>query len=224
MPSRQQALALAAACLPLSLTACGADNLNLGETTNTAASCAAVLRVDGKDYLGIGGLRRDPPVTGEEVEAVMPGCDDTGGEAPTDETVSAQVLSEVDSDTALLYEGAVYVREGRDAPEQLQQWRTAPKCDTEGTFELSGTWLGAQGAHKPNYDGDIQPPYRITMHVDDGPEQYEKAEVVVHAETETSPALDADDVKSTLWTGGTVTATVRCDGDTFTAEALTAGN
>lgn len=224
MPSRHQALALVVACLPLTLTACGANGPNLGETTNTSASCAAVLRVDGKDYLGIGGLRRDPEVTGEEVEAVMPGCNDTGGEAPTDETVSAQVLSEVDTDTALFYEGAVYVREGTDAPEELTRWRTAPTCDTVGTFELSGTWLGVQGPHKPEQDGDIQLPYRITMHVDDGPEQYEKAEVVVHADTETSPALGPDDVKSTLWTGGTVTATVRCDGDRFEATALTAGN
>ena len=224
MQSRPQALAFAAACLALSLTACGANSPNLGETTNASASCAAVLRVDGADYLGIGGLRRDPEVTGEEVEAVMPGCNDTGGETPPDETVSAQVLSDVDTDTALFYEGAVYVREGREAPEQLTQWRTAPACDTEGTFELSGTWLGVQGPHTPQYDGDIQLPYRITMHVDDGPAQYEKAEVVVHADTETSPALDADDVRSTLWTGGTVTATVRCDGDRFEASALTAGN
>ena len=222
MPSRQQALALAVACLPLGLTACAGSGTNLGETTRSSASCAAVLRVDGKDYLGIGGLRRDPEVTGEEVEATMPGCNDMGGEAPPDETVTAQVLSEVDRDTALFYEGAIYVREGSDAPEQLQYWRTAPKCTTDGAFELSGTWLGVQGPHKPESDGDIQLPYRVTMHVDEGPDEYERAQVVVHAGTSTSPALDADDVKSTLWTGGSVTAQVHCDGGQFEATALTA--
>ena len=60
------------------------------------------------------------------------------------------------------------------------------------------------------------------MHVDAGPEQYEGAQITVHASTSTSPALGPDDVKSSLWTGGSVTAQVRCDGDRFAATALTA--
>ncbi|KRE94060.1 hypothetical protein ASG76_11720 [Nocardioides sp. Soil774] len=178
--------------------------------------------MDRVTYIGIGGLLRDPEVTGEEVEAVMPGCNDTGGEMPPEETVTAQVLTEIGSDTALLFNGDVYVREGREAPEQLRYWRTAPKCSTEGTFELAGTWLGVQGPHKPQYDGDIQLPYRITVHVDEGPDEYVKTQITVHADISTSPALGPDDVKSSLWTGGTVTAQVRCDGDTFAATALTA--
>lgn len=222
MPSRQQVLALAAACLALGLTSCGTnDRGGQDETVRSAASCGAVLRIDGATYIGIGGLRRDPPVTGEEVEAVMPGCDDMGGEAPPDETVSAQVLSEIHADTALLFNGDVYVREGREAPEQLTYWRTAPTCSTPGTFELAGTWLGVQGPNTPEHDGDLRLPYRVSMHVDEGPEDYVGAQVTVHADTSTSPALGPDDVKSSLWTGGAVTAQVRCDGRKFEAVALT---
>jgi hypothetical protein len=222
MSLRHHVLVLAVVGLPLGLTSCAGSGPDLGETTGASASCAAVLRVDGATYLGIGGLRRDPAVTGEEVEAVMPGCNDTGGEAPPDEFVSAQVLSEVDSDTAILFDGAVYVRDGSEAPEQLTYWRTAPTCDTDGTFELSGGWLGVQGPHKPEHDGDIQLPYRISMHVDEGPEEYRGAQITVRADTSTSPALGPEDVESSLWTGGTVTAQVQCDGAQFEAIALTA--
>ena len=170
--------------------------------------------MDGITYNGIGGLVRDPDLTGEEVEAVLPGCNDMGGDEPPDEVVSAQVLMDVARDTALLFNGDLYVREGREAPEQFTYWRTAPTCATPGTFELSGGWLGVQGPHTPQYDGD--------MHVDVGPEQYEGAQITVHASTSTSPALGPDHVKSSLWTGGSVTAQVRCDGDRFKATALTA--
>jgi hypothetical protein len=222
MPSRQQALALTATCLTLALTSCGtADTEDNSGTERGAASCAAVLRIDGATYIGIGGLVRDPEVTGEEVEAVQPGCNDTGGEEPPGEAVSAQVLSDVAKDTALLFNGDVYVRHGREAPEQLRFWRTAPTCATPGTFELSGTWLGVEGPHQPEYDGDIQLPYRVLMHVDAGPDQYVKTQITVHADTSTSPALGPDDVKASLWTGGTVRAQVHCDADRFAATALT---
>lgn len=224
MPSRQQVLALAAACLALGLTSCGTNDRGQDETVRSAASCGAVLRIDGATYIGVGGLRRYPAVTGEEVEAIQPGCNDMGGEAPPDETVSAQVLREIGTDTALLFNGDVYVREGREATEQLTYWRTAPPCVTAGTFELSGTWLGVQGPHRPEHDGDIKLPYRVSMHVDEGPEEYVGAQVTVHADTSTIPALGPDDVDSTLWTGGSMTAEVHCDGDRFAARALTAEN
>ena len=48
-----------------------------GETGS--ASCAAILVYDGHTYLGHGGIRRDPEVTGRSLPAVLPGCDDTGG-------------------------------------------------------------------------------------------------------------------------------------------------
>ena len=222
MPSRQQVLALAVACLPLGLTSCGASGPTLGETTRSSASCAAVLRVDGKDYLGTGGLRRDPPVTGEEIEAVLPGCNDTGGEAQPGETVSAQVLSEVDSDTALLFNGDVYVREGSEAPD-LRTGARRPRATPTAPSSSRARGSGSRVRTSRSRTATSSFPYRITMHVDEGPDEYERAQVVVHAGAETNPALGPDDVKSTLWTGGTVTAQVRCDGDKFAATALTAG-
>lgn len=86
----------------------------------------------------MGGLRRDPEVTGEQVEAVMPGCNDTGGEQPPDETVSAGVLRGIDPGTALLWDDTVFVREGRRLPAWIRRWRTPPTCATPGTFTLGG--------------------------------------------------------------------------------------
>lgn len=219
---RVRTYAVVLAALPWALGACSAQSTPEPEDgTSSSALCAARLVVDGQAYDGIGGLRRDPAVTGAEVEAVMPGCDDTGGEPPPEEAVTAQVLAEVPPGTALLFDGAVYVREGQGQDPQLQErlrhWRTSPRCSTPGTFELTGPWLGVDGPHEPEVDGDIRPPYRLTIHVDAGPEAYTRAQVDVQVTASTSPALGQSDVSTALWAGGTVTAEVRCDGARFVA-------
>jgi hypothetical protein len=214
--------AVVVAILALALGACSAESTPGPEDgTSSSGLCAARLVVDGRTYDGIGGLRRDPGVTGSEIRATMPGCDDTGGEPSPDEAVTAQVLAEVPPETALLYQGDVYVREGKGQDAQLQErlrhWRTSPQCSTPGTFELTGTWLGVDGPHEPELDGDIRPPYRLTIHVERGPAAYTRAQVVVRVTEMTSPVLDRSDVETSLWAGGSVTADVRCDGARFVA-------
>ena len=210
------------AALPLLAGACSSG---VGGTSDeTSRSCVARLVVDGREYTGTGGLVREPDVTGEEVEATLPGCNDTGGEDAPDEAVIAFALDGIDPQTALLFGSDVYISEGSPQDEHLSEllrhWRSVPACETAGPFTLSGDWLGVRGPHEPDVDGDIRAPYRLTMHVDDGPEQYVRTQVVVRVTASTTPALDQDDVETSLWAGGTVTAEVECDGRRFVAVSV----
>src|SRR4051794_22823722 len=45
-------------------------------------SCAATVEYDGATYWGRGGLQRTPDTTGRTFPAMVPGCDDTGGQDP----------------------------------------------------------------------------------------------------------------------------------------------
>lgn len=224
MRLRGYVVAALSLALLLALAACASEGASHSDG-QSFASCAARLLVDGDEYTGMGGLVRDPETTGEEIQAVMPGCSDTNAVGiPPDETVAAQVLAGIEPDTALFFDAAIYIREGRLQDEQLQErlryWRTEPTCDSAGTFTLVGGWLGVKGAHDPEHDGDIQLPYRVLMHVDAGPAAYVRTQLTVHASTRTDPALGPDDVTASLWKGGAVTAEVRCEGDRFSALTL----
>lgn len=188
-----------------------------------AADCAAVIRYDGHRYWGLGGLKRTPEVTGRSVSAVLPGCDDTGGkEPPPAEPVEAQQLAAVDPTTALLFNGAVYVRDGRELPRSTRMWFRAPRCTTTGDFEVTADWLGVTGPREPRFDGDLRPPYRLEVRVTAGPQRYVGTTVMVRTTATTDPALSPADVKRSLWQGGQVVASVRCVDGTFEALELRA--
>ncbi|MGD9959456.1 DUF6281 family protein [Nocardioides sp.] len=190
-----------------------------------AASCAAAIEYDGHTYLGTGNVRRDPEVTGRSMPAVLPGCDDSGGQSEPegDEAIRVEELADVDSGVSVMFNGSVYVRNGQNLPHWTQRWFRAPRCDTDGTFRLSGGWLGVTGPHKPRFDGDIQVPYRLEVHVTSGPPDYVATTIFVRATSSTDPALDAADVTTSLLKGGQVSASVRCAGGRFEAVALRAG-
>ena len=187
-----------------------------------SASCAAVLVYDGHTYLGSGRVKRDPKVTGRSMRAVLPGCDDTGGQsvAHKNEPVQVDELADVAPSTAVLFQGSLYVRTGHDLPEQTQRWFRAPRCSTTGTFEVTGDWLGVAGPKKPRFDGDIRLPYRLELHVTSGPTRYVGTTIMVQATKATDPALAPADVRSSLWKGGQVSASVRCADRHFEALAL----
>jgi hypothetical protein len=188
-----------------------------------AASCAAVLVYDGHTYSGRGGVAREPEVTGRSMPAVLPACDDTGGQSDAesrDEAIRVHELAAVDPTTAVFFNGAVYVRDGRELPERTRRWFSAPGCSTAGTFEVAGDWIGVTGPRKPRFDGDLRPPYRLEVHVTSGPARYVGARITVRATPATAPALTPTDVEESLWQGGQVTAAVRCVGGRFEALAL----
>ncbi len=207
------------AVLALTLVAgCGAGGT---AGSQSASSCAAVLVHDGHRYLGVAPVRRDPATTGRLARAVLAACDDTGGrERGRDENVRVAELVGVPLATAVLLDGEVYVRDGRALPQRSRRWFRAPRCAGAGEIRLAGDWLGVTGRRRPRFDGDVRPPYRVRMHVTDGPRRYVGATLEVHASGSTDPGLAPRDVRTSLWRGGRLEARVRCAGGRYEAAAL----
>lgn len=92
------------------------------------SACPAALRLDGVTYDGAGPLRRDPATTGETLSAVLPGCDDSGGqdEASPSEQIEVEVLRTVPPEIAVLWNGGIFVREGETLPDPTRVWFTGP--------------------------------------------------------------------------------------------------
>jgi hypothetical protein len=177
-----------------------------------AASCAAVIVHDGHTYWGTAPVKRDPDTTGRLVNGVRPACDDTSGQetAGPAEHVKVAELAGVPITTAFLWHTTVFVRRGSDLPAGTRPWFHAPRCRSAGDFNMTADWLGVTAPHKPRFDGDIRLPYRLELHVVDGPSPYVGATLQVHADRATDPALGPRDVTTSLWHGGQVAARVDC--------------
>lgn len=190
-----------------------------GSGGSGAGDCAALLEYGGHRYYGERELRRDPATTGRVETGTVPGCDDGGGAGP-DRRVQVAELAEVPMARAVLVDGRLYVRYDRRLPEAVRGWFPAPGCSTPLDFEVRGDWLGVRGAHRPRFDGDLRPPYRVAVHVTAGPEEYLGATIRLLATGATHPGLGPDDVRSSLLAGGGLVAEVRCADGLFVATAL----
>ena len=211
-------LVLLAATVPV-VAACGAP---VSRHHGGGASCAAVVVYRGATYLGTGELKRDPATTGRHVAGLLPGCDDSGGQLPAtpEESVQVDELVDVPLATAFRWQGTVYVREGRRLPPGTRAWFRSPRCTTATVFEVRADWLGVTGPRKPRFDGDLRPPYRVRVHVTEGPRRYVGAVISVHADATTEPGLAPADVKASLDRGGQVVARVECEVGRFRALGL----
>lgn len=181
--------------------------------------CAALLVYAGHRYYGHGELRRDPVTTGRTGAGTLPGCDDGGGPSP-DRRVRVAELAAVPMSRAVLVDGDLFARTDRPLPEAVRGWFRAPGCSTPLDFEVRGDWLGVRGAHRPRFDGDLRPPYRVAVHVTDGPEEYLGATIDLLATGATRPGLGPRDVRTSLQEGGGLVAEVRCADGRFLATAL----
>lgn len=218
MRSRHTLLSLAA--LGLLLAGCS-TSATTEPGVHGSAACAAIVEYDGQRYLGHGGLDRVPGTTGRTEKGVAPGCDDTfDGDVPEDREVVVEQLEDVPLDVAFLVDGSVYVREGRELPDETRAWFVPPSCEEAGSFEVAGAWLGVQGGPEPRFDGDIRPPYRLEVSIEDGPAAYVDTTVEIHANEQTEPLLTTKDVKQALWSPGTLTAEVHCEDGRFVADGL----
>lgn len=189
---------------------------------SASASCAAAVVYDGHLYLGQRPPKRDPATTGRLFDAVLPGCDDTGGQLPADpdERVKVSELADVPITTAFLWQDTVFVRRGHELPAVSRPWFRAPRCATDGRFRLRADWLGVTGPRKTRFDGDLRPPYRLEVHVVDGPSEYVGTTVHVRADAGTDPLLGPRDEKTSLQHGGRVVAQVECVDGRFHAVSL----
>lgn len=200
----------AALLLLPALTACGGSE--------SSASCVMVLEIDGASYYGETVPEQRVPLTGEVLGAVLPGCNDTAGADEPDEAVEAEVIQDVPTDVAVLYDGVVHVREGARLPATAAAWYASASCTGSGEFRLAGTWVGVSEPAAPHFDGALDPPYDVTIRVDDGPRRYVGSILEVQVTGETDPVL----ARSDLVRAGAarLRATTRCLGGGFTAVSL----
>jgi hypothetical protein len=200
--------------LLLALTGCSGATGSGGE-----ASCADLVRYDGHRYHGHGELQRTPATSGPAGTATRLGCDDGNGASP-EEDIEVVELRDVPLDRGFLSHGQLYVREDLGFPEAARPWFEETTCDENEPFELTGQWLGVESSREVRFDGDIRPPYRVTVWVSEGPTAYVDTLVTVHGTARTEPQLRPEDVKRSLWEGGDVVAQVHCEGNRFVADGL----
>jgi hypothetical protein len=215
--SRRGAVLLAVGCAALTSCASLATDADSGQS----ASCAAVVVYRGHTYRGQAPVKQDPATTGRLVRGAVPGCDDSGGTVGIHaEPARLAELADVPVETALLFNGVVYVRRGGALPAAARTWFKAPRCSSTEPFALTADWIGVTGPGKPRFDGDLRPPYRLDVHVRSGPKAYVGATVQLDADAATDPRLRPRDVKGGLWKGGQVAARISCVDGRFHALAL----
>jgi hypothetical protein len=107
------------------------------------ASCAAVVVYQGHSYYGFGDLKRNPATTDRRVTGTVPSCDDSGGQEPVEpeQVVEVAELAEVPLETAFLWNGSIFIREGGELPAAKRTfWFRAPDCATAGRFQIVADW------------------------------------------------------------------------------------
>jgi hypothetical protein len=216
-PSRRVAVLLAVGCVALTSCASPATSGDSGQS----GSCAAVVVYRGHTYRGQAPVKQDPATTGRLVRGAVPGCDDSGGSFDIHaEPARLAELADVPVETAVLFNGVVYVRGGRALPAAARTWFRAPRCSSTEPFALTADWIGVTGPRKPRVDGDLRPPYRLNVHVRSGPKAYVGATVRLEADAATDPRLRPRDLKRSLWKGGQVAARISCVDGRFHALSL----
>ena len=202
------------------LPGCGAS----GGGGTGEASCAAVIEYAGHTYWGSGELTRMPATTGRTETAVLPACNDTGANGvmadEPDEQVTIEELADIPLREGFLFHGSFYVRGRGGLPAEAAGWFEPVRCDQDSPMTLSGRWIGVTSPHRPRFDGDLRPPYRLEMWVGEGPAAYADSRIFVRADEHTDPQLTTPDVKRALWDDGTITARVHCEGRRFVADGL----
>jgi hypothetical protein len=97
-------------------------------------------------------------------------------------------------------------------------FRFEPTCrPKDAPISLRGPWLGILGV-----DGrtgvDLLPPYDLTMRVEDASDdRYEGALLTIHVTTDVEELLDRDDVRTSLWEGGSLVVSAACGDEEFVA-------
>ena len=206
------------------LVACGSK----GTPTQggSSGSCAFVAEFRGGNYESV--VVRKAPAEGEHLgTAILPSCDDTEDEDEgQDETIEIARLEGVSPQQAILWQGhfdKVLVREGASLPPEVAALALPPPCDTEGeSFRLSGPWLGIIGPGQET-EVDLKPPYRVDMFVEEASEdRYESAFITVQVRPGAGEPLTREDVRASLWEGGTIHVDGVCQGSAFVARDIEA--
>jgi hypothetical protein len=94
--------------------------------------------------------------------------------------------------------------------------------ERDAPIDLRGPWLGIVGPHGDT-ELDLVSPYMLEMLVEDAAiSRYEGAFLNIHVAVDGGAPLDRQDVRSSLWEGGTLAVTVTCVEGKYRAQHVTA--
>jgi hypothetical protein len=216
--------------LAIGSTACGGEDRfqvtegpPLGGPVGSG-SCAFVAHFRGGSYEGRT-VVVEPPIGESLGEAVLPPCDDTAADDPGDgERIPVKRVPGIDPGVAVVWEGRpsrLLIRAGVEPlPPELQRYFERPVCDpaTEPIM-LHGTWTGIVQPDETT-ELDLEPPYDLELSVLVASDRaYEGADLVVRVPQSAGRLISKKDVRTSLWKGGSIDVTARCDGPRFIAEA-----
>jgi hypothetical protein len=207
---------------------CGGGNQE-NDAPIVEASCAFIVEYEGHRY--VGNYAHVSPIDGKPLgTATQPGCQDTpDGPAPEAREVDVSAIDGVSPDVAITIRGrddSILIRDDTDSerlPGALARLVRTPTCSSrEQRVWISGRWLGILGADG-HTELDLEPPYDVRIRVTETSfVDYARAELTVRVPAILGRPLSRRDIESSLWEGGTLTATVRCRDGELVASTLTA--
>ncbi len=189
--------------------------------------CVLNVRFRGHDYGGTS--VQVAPRHGRDLgTGVIPACNDTGDGGGHTERLTIQALPGVSPATAVVVRGwddSVLVRDGiEELPRSVQRLTEPLSCrSSDAPITLRGQWTGII---QPNGETelDLVPPYHVYVTVRQAShERYERAFLTVVVPPSLGAPLDRDDITTSLWKGGDLSARVRCGSNgTYVAERVEA--
>jgi Family of unknown function (DUF6281) len=228
----RKATVVVALLLALALAGCGSGNDRVRGEPNASVeaegSCVLTVLYDGHRYDAIA-IEVAPPEGEILGQGTLPPCNDTGGDNESSEQIEITALEGVAPSFALLWAGrndVVFVRDDVDSgalPHEISRLLRASECDSaDEPIELAGPWLGILGADGDT-EVDLVPPYDLEMFVENASSpRYERANVSVRVPAALGEPLSREDVRSSLWKGGTISLTVTCREGLYIAQQVDA--
>jgi hypothetical protein len=187
----------------------GCADTNDGPREEGGGVCALDARLDGRSYVANGGIRVIPALGEPLGTATVPPCEGDGY------TFQAVSIVGVDPEVAFVDPGRediIFLAEGIGAlPPELMRLRREPRCrQKDAPIHVRGPWLGIIGPHEKT-EVDLLPPYQLEMRVDRASvPSYERAFLTIRVAADAGRLLTREDVRTSLWEGGSLSVTVTC--------------
>ena len=212
---------------PLIATVAGCAGQTTGEDVGGSGSCAFVVRYHNETYEAVT-VEVAPPEGAPLGTARLPGCNDTDDpDEPPGEDLSVARFPGVPPKEVIVWVGhpdeVLVANPEKPLPTEVERLLDAPECQQrDARLRLSGPWLGIIGPGEQT-ELDMVPPYQIDLRVEDASAPgYEGALLSVHVRRALEEGLTREDVKASLWEGGTVDAVTECRGGKYVARSLQA--
>jgi hypothetical protein len=211
---RRTLRALLAVASLAAATGCAASHT--GIQAGGSASCADIVHFHGKTYSGT--AVKVSPVPGRRLgTAVMPPCDDTGGQLPAagGGPIRVAELPGVSPEIAFVpldRNDVVYIRSNRThLPPGVMRLTRAPVCVSgDAPISLAGPWLGILGPGGQT-EVDLVPPYTLSLFVlHSSSPRYLRAFLDVRVPASLGRPITRPKLRASLLHGGTISITATC--------------